>query len=746
MEILYLFSSARSMKRFFSKNYAESFLPATKNIGEFLDFVLRVEKKRKIPKYLREYYLYKAIRTTDTKKLGEFAKNFTQFLQNSDFFLKFYDELCAECVEIEQLKKLDIYTFYDDHLQVLEAVFNAYQSLLEKYNFFDQYFLQNYAITFEFLEEFSSINIQVDGFLSRFEINIFREISKRIPIFFSLNIDCFNQDYYQKLFGLILKFGAYKIILEHNSFNIENYKEISFCEKNLEILEFQDRISEVGGIFSQIDIWLKQGILPEQISVILPDENFSDYLKLFDKARNFNYAMGMKFGKLKVFQEVFDSISQESFSDFEAFEIYLMDQITGESDSICEIVQETLSEFKFSLPYLENIQISEQILVFFKMLKEQSLDDVGGGRISVMGILETRGIDLEYVIIPEFNANNVPSLSNKDIFLNTKIRESVGLPTRKNREDLQKHYYAELLSRAKEVRILCLNNAIETPSRFLLKDSIFGEKKPKKTSLAYSEYFISGKPLSYKEQQIVAPLSIDYFSATSLECFLTCRRKFYYRYILGLKAETQERVNIGSKIHDALKQVYMEAREFDVEILYKKLCVYLDVNSSERERFESELAKKYLKLLFLQEKNRLEDGWKPIAFESDFSFTFGDFGLKGRIDRIDKMDNNLLVLDYKYKRSLKVDSTKSYEKSSDFQLPIYYLAVKKQNPNCDVDAGFYDLYKAEIVYEKDLQLKINVLEELLEKIKQESKEVDFLLTQKRDACKYCDFIYLCNRY
>ncbi|MBX7490213.1 PD-(D/E)XK nuclease family protein [Helicobacter turcicus] len=743
METLYLFSSTRSMKCFFAQNYAESFLPATKSIGEFLEFVLRVEGKRKIPNYLRQYYLYKAISATDTQKLGEFAKNFTQFLQNSSFFLKFYDELCAECVEIRELEKLDIYAFYDDHIQVLESVFRAYQKLLEKHHFFDHYFLQNYAITFELLAEFSQIVIQIDGFLTRFEVKIFKEISKQIPISFLLRIDTFNQDYYQKLFSLTLEFGAYTIVLGQGSFSITDFKEILPNVKNLEILEFQDKIAEVGGIFSQIDIWLKQGVLPEQISVILPNESFIEYLKLFDKARNFNFAMGESLSALKIYERLVES--KENFSDFASFEAFLIEEIESEGANVCKSVQETLSEFKFSLPYLESLEAREQILVFLEMLKEQSLDDVGGGRISVMGILETRGVHLEYVIIPEFNASNVPSISDKDIFLNTQIRENVGLPTRKNRENLQKHYYATLLDNAKESRILCLNNDVTKPSRFLLEDSIFGTQKPKKTSLAYSEYFISGKPLSYKEQQIIAPLGVESFSATSLECFLTCKRKFYYRYILGLKAEALESVNIGSKIHEALKEVYSGAREFDEDVLYKRFCECLSVSFNAREHFESELAKKYLKRVFALEQERLKDGWIPTFFESGFSFDFGGFALKGRIDRIDKKGNELLVLDYKYKRSLKADSL-NYEKSSDFQLPIYYLATKTQNPNCNIDAGFYDLYSAEIVKERDLATKVGVLEEKLKEIKQGAKEVDFSLAQKRNACKFCDFIYLCNRY
>ena len=220
MEALYLFSSTRAMKQFFAQHYANDFLPSAKGIGEFLDFILRVENKRKIPSFLREFYLYRAICVSDTQKLGEFAKNFTQFLQNSSFFLKFYDELCAECVQIDALEKLDIYAFYDDHLQVLKAVFAEYQKLLLQAQFFDQYFLENYQITRELLQEFERIIVQVDGFLSCFEMQVFKQISAWIPLVFELHLDDFNQEYYSNLFQLDLAYGFHKIVLENQNFSI----------------------------------------------------------------------------------------------------------------------------------------------------------------------------------------------------------------------------------------------------------------------------------------------------------------------------------------------------------------------------------------------------------------------------------------------------------------------------------------------------------------------------------------------
>ena len=746
MESLYLFSSTRSMKHFFVQT--KGFLPATRTMGDFFDFILRVEKKRKIPKFLREYYLYEAICATDTQKLGDFARNFTQFLANSSFFFKFYDELCAECVEIKNLEERDIYVFYEDHLKILQQIFNTYRDLLEKDNFFDKYFYRIIRLLLSYYQDLIVLLHKLMVFYQVLKCRFLKKYLQGFLLFFNVKVDVFNKEYYEKIFGISLKFGRYEILLNHQAFSVMDYKGEKLRVSSIQILEFQDKIAEVGGIFSQIDIWLKQGVQPEQIHIVLPDESFIKFLKLFDKARNFNFAMGESLIEFEIYQKILEILEKENFlfESFCAFESFLSENLEGKKTSLRKKIFEVLEEFKYAFPYLKTLDVRGKVLMFLEMLKAQNLDDVGGGRINVMGVLETRGIALEYVIIPEFNASNVPSLSDKDMFLNTKIRESVGLPTRISRENLQKHYYAELLNNAKEVRILCLNNEIQKPSHFLLEDSIFGIQKPKKTSLAYSEYFLSGKALGYKEQQIIAPLNKDSFSATSLECFLTCKRKFYYRYILGLKEEPQERVNMGSKIHEALKEVYMQAKEFNANVLYKEFCERLNVSFSAREYFESELAKKYLKRVFDLEQERLKEGWNPILFESDFSFMLEGFELKGRIDRIDKKGDELFVLDYKYKRTLELDSIKGYAKAVDFQLPIYYLALQQQYPHCNIGAGFYDLYKAEIVGEKDLEAKANVLKEKLEEIKQGAKEVDFSLAQKRDVCKYCDFIYLCNRY
>ncbi|WXG60951.1 hypothetical protein VB002_05660 [Campylobacter concisus] len=75
--------------------------------------------------------------------------------------------------------------------------------------------------------------------------------------------------------------------------------------------------------------------------------------------------------------------------------------------------------FSFSLK-----QLSE---IFLLNISRLSIDDVGGGKISVMGMLESRGMKFDGVIIVDFNDNFIPARSANEMFLNSKVRQKAGL-------------------------------------------------------------------------------------------------------------------------------------------------------------------------------------------------------------------------------------------------------------------------------------------------------------------------------
>lgn len=743
MAKLYLFSNTRAIKAFFERDYLASFLPDAQSIGEFLEFVLRVEGKSKIPAFLRHIYLYQSIQESNSKEFSEFAKNFSQFLNNSDFFFKFYEELCAGCVRLEMLEKLDVYAFYDDYLQVLKRIFELYSKKLAENHFFDQYFLEDYKITFEILGIYESIEVYLEGFLSHFEMHIFQEISFQKPIFLKVFINPFNIEYYQKLFGITLENGKFTLKIEKQKLEILSFEAKVEIPNNLKLLEFDSKISEVGGIFTQIDLWLESGVSPEEICVVLPNEEFIKYLQLFDKARNFNFAMGKKLQETSFFKQL-QSLA-ESTQNFEEFEQFIieMPEHTWEDKEAKKIILQRLEYFSFGLKFLDSLQTRDKIYAFFTLLSKETIDDVGGGRISVVGILETRGINFSYVILPEFNQSNVPKVSQKDIFLNSIIRQKVGLPTRKDRENLQKYYYAKLFAHSKEVSVMFVKNEEEEPSRFLLEEKIFKNALIKKTSRKYGEYFLSGELLSYKEKEIIAPLNFGVMSATKLECLLTCKRKYYYRYVLGYREPKD--FNAGTQIHKALQMAYANfASHRDFKRLEQETYENLQVYENKREYFELEVAKKYLQKFFYAEKKHLEEGWFPIEFEKEFSLEVCGIPFRGRIDRIDKRGKEVFVLDYKYKKNLKVGLQRSIDTLKDFQLILYALALQE---SCnEVRAGFYDIYEASIKEEEILQEKTQKLIERLEELKGLQKEFSYELCEKRAPCNFCEFIYLCKRY
>lgn len=70
-----------------------------------------------------------------------------------------------------------------------------------------------------------------------------------------------------------------------------------------------------------------------------------------------------------------------------------------------------------------------------------------------MGVLETRLINFDAVIICDFNDEYIPKISTKDKFLSTKLKSLSELPTKFDRENLQKYYYKRLIDNSKYVFI-----------------------------------------------------------------------------------------------------------------------------------------------------------------------------------------------------------------------------------------------------------------------------------------------------
>ena len=87
------------------------------------------------------------------------------------------------------------------------------------------------------------------------------------------------------------------------------------------VKHFSLRSLQCAFVFEKISTFIKKGIKPENIAVILPDEEFADILRLHDKYNMLNFAMGEKIARTlfyRVLSKINESIKENAFVDFNA--------------------------------------------------------------------------------------------------------------------------------------------------------------------------------------------------------------------------------------------------------------------------------------------------------------------------------------------------------------------------------------------------------------------------------------------
>ena len=447
--------------------------------------------------------------------------------------------------------------------------------------------------------------------------------------------------------------------------------------------------------------------------------------------------------------DAFSSVYKKDIENID-FRLCLEAFIAKESNkTILKIIDEELFYFEKLLPILKGSSFKSALHLFMNRVKNRSLDDVRGGKITVMGVLETRNVSFDGVIVVDFNEGTVPRKSEKDLFLNSATRIKAGLPGASDREALQKLYYNNLFLRAKEVAISYVSSAEALPSRFLMQLGI--ETHQQFDELDYSQIlFQNHTQVLRKEEKIEQDYDFTSrtLSATGLKSFLTCKRRYFHHYIQGLKEHEIEldlpkEHEIGTALHDALRDVYEKKSRFTDKLeLRQEIALALEENSSNNvlTKYQHKLWMQQLEPFIDNEIERFKEA-EVKACELALSKEVNGIKIGGKIDRIDRTLEGLEVLDYK-SGSYPKYNIKSVEKATDFQLEFYYLLA--QNEGEVNTCGYYDLKTGEIINEDLLERKLELLKEHLTTLK-ETKHFDFEKTELLKDCQYCPYTYLCGR-
>jgi len=709
----------------------------------------------------------------------QIQRNFFTFTKNSTYIFKFFEELSAEMYDITNLDTSDIYAEYEEHITILQELHMRYEKLCSERKILDRIFLPK---LYSFNEEFAKINknieVHAEGHLTNFELEVLQMCCEFSSVNLILNTSAFNTKMQSKFsdFGLELeKNFRYKISL--NSKEVIEKTEI-VKNKKVSCESFSESILQVAFIKKKVYQFIKQGYEPEKIAVILPDEKMAEVLKSFDNKSNFNFAMGEPYSKTKTYeklnstckaieqdsrenearlQRVGDEVYMELFSiyykkatevDFTAFLNVYKESIGSKIE--LKIFEEEIYSFKNILPHMQEMSVKSLLSVFLQRLASRTLDDVRGGKITVMGVLETRAVEFDAVIIVDFSDSNVPKRSDKDMFLNTKIREVASLPTMNDRENLQKHYYDMLINRSKEVAISYVKSSESSASRFLKQLNI--KENNTHAEIDYANILFTRASAHVEtEEKIVQKYNFreKKLSSTKLKTFLTCKRKFYYKHIEHINQheipkDMPQEWEIGVDVHSALKELYSKKNSYlNVEELKRDLHKELDsaCGKSELEKYLISLQKRRMDEFCEAEVKRFKESWHVEVCEKNLECEFAGLTLSGVLDRVDKRDDEIFVLDYKT-GNYPIYTAKNFTEATDFQLEFYYLLAKQLG---NVTAcGYYDLKESKIVHEAFLEEKLAVLESNIKDILAHN-EYEFDKCEDLKNCMYCEFATICNR-
>lgn len=766
---LFVFSSTRRLKHFYLEQ-GEGFLPNAMSMGSFFEQAFYIPNKKKIPKNARQILMIDTIKAIAKEKksilegLLLFENSFLGYLESTSFLFDLFDELSSACIKLNELSFKDIYLDYEKHLEVLEMIYDRYIKKLEKLGFYDKIMQEKPAILKEFFEHFSSIEWHLDGFMSVFERQCLLEVAELVPITLHLFCDKYNQKFLEFLNLKLETDCDYSI-----DFKTQKILSQTFNDQKIEpkLYANSSYLKQGALVLQTIEEYLQKDNDPNKMAIITPNADFLPFLKLLDQNNNLNFAMGLGAKNSPYYTELvkiledlqtsgFD-LSASPLLDLENLTLALLEQQSSkEKAPLKEVHSQIMHQYHLLKDTLQNYSLKDLLHLYLQEFEANfRLDDSSGGKIRVMDTLETRGMQFDKVVIVDFNETCVPSLKDCDLFLNSALRKSLNLPTLLDKKNLQKHYYYQLFKNSKEVVLSYIESETSKVSNMLLELDLHIE--PIKD--AYTLF--APTPLKdYQEEEIKATIPKDFgFSASSLNAFLTCKRRFYYHYMKRFKESPKDENNsaVGSLLHELLKEAY--EKDKNPYALEERLIWLLETreNITPKERLDTLVALKKIQAFYLKEKERFNTKIKILDLEKSFETIIQGVIFKGRIDRIDKTaDNEIILLDYKFKSDLRLDNMSKTQReglspieiaqiSTDYQMAIYAFALKNLGYKEPIKAFFYDLRKGELLEEDELflQAKMDHLEfSLIPKLKQ---EIDFEKTLEVKDCEYCSFKDMCNR-
>ncbi|MDE7096332.1 MAG: PD-(D/E)XK nuclease family protein, partial [Muribaculaceae bacterium] len=197
--------------------------------------------------------------------------------------------------------------------------------------------------------------------------------------------------------------------------------------------------------------------------------------------------------------------------------------------------------------------------------------------LQVMGLLETRALDFERIVIPSLNERILPARRRARTFISDSLRKAYGLPPVNYSESLFAYYFFRMIARAREVVLLYDSRSSEGArsgdvSRYVLQlQYLYARGKMKFESRAFdiSKSDLHPYPIM-KPPDIMDLLSAftdkgpdgRNLSATALTRYTDCQIRFYFEHLLRIRTDEEsvdyiDAITQGNILHFVMQNIYL---------------------------------------------------------------------------------------------------------------------------------------------------------------------------------------------
>jgi hypothetical protein len=352
--------------------------------------------------------------------------------------------------------------------------------------------------------------------------------------------------------------------------------------------------------------------------------------------------------------------------------------------SIFKVINK-LRSYSDNYGHISNISTLHAIYKQSVDLAEVSFEGEPLNGLQIMGVLESRVLDFDTVIVTSMNEGKFPAGKGGNSFIPYDVKRELGLPTFKEKDAIYTYHFYHLLQRAKNIYLL-YNTATEgldagERSRFITQLEV--EKKPAhhitfETFTASLPSSVSPPVVIPKSESVMLRLqqiAHTGFSPSALTMYVRNPLDFYYRKILRISEvdEVEENIamnTLGTIIHEALLALYTpfigriltEAEVtgcfnlVDQEVLQQFKKVYKEGEIRKgRNLLAFEVAKRNVHNFLKTELQALQQGEvvQIIALEKTYQRVLEHARLpypvliKGNVDRIEMRDGKIRIIDYK---------------------------------------------------------------------------------------------------